>query len=98
MTTLTIGGHPVYFFTPRYIDYVLPWCRYKVTAPLLGERQMNVSRIFLNCFGESRAVPMTAWGDLQNCYPAEVAKVVAEFGLHRVRKEFIAAVEWEFVF
>ncbi len=98
MTTMNIGGHPIYLLPTRYVNYELPWARYRVYHPLLGERQMNVSRIFLRCFGESLAVRMTAWGDMQNCHPAAVARVVAEYGYSRVRKDFVAAVEFEFVF
>lgn len=99
-SVVRIGRAPIYLTKPRYVDYDLKFRRYDVETPL-GPGWINVDRIFINLYGEDRAVRMTAWGAARERFGlCEVACDTVETMLLRakIRDEFISRVTYERVF
>lgn len=92
-----IGSAPVYWQVPRYVDYELPFQRYRITTPF-GCWETNVSKIFIGIYGEAAAVPMTAWGDLREHFPAALERVCKRFGRAEARRQITEAVAYERLF
>jgi hypothetical protein len=106
-TGYLVGGNPIYMQPVRYIETPAPkdrpfpiWqgppqTRYRITSSVWSG-EVGVCDWLIEIYGEARAVPFKAWGEVCLRIPeAELEELFARLGRHEVRKRYVESVRYE---